>query len=166
MYTTKRAFINNIQETLNTLSNLDVEFKGNYNYIDRVYKIVDKFNNPSLSNYKQLDLNDHIAYIRLYEDRYKVELIIKNGKIIARHELTNVNRALEIISSKYAYMLCYKCNCWEFIYNDCNIYINSIMNLKPIVEVSGSNEKIDEVFKLLGVQNILTDTIPQLLFSL
>lgn len=157
MYVQQRAYINSINKTLNKLNDINAEFKGKYAYSDYVYNKLDK----------NINFNDYMIRIRVYDNQTNVEKELKQNRITIKDEYHTLDEAQELIKNTHNIILYYKCTGWKFIYHDCIITINNVPNLNPIIEIFASNkDKIKNLFNLFEIKELITDTIPFLIFNI
>lgn len=158
MHAEQRAYIKNINQTLNQLKNLGAQFKGKYAYTDYIYN----------KTGEQIDFNNYMMRIRVYDNKNKnnVETSVKKDILTVKHEFSTLERAQELIRNNHTLILFYKRNGHEFWHHDCKIRVENIQNLKPSIEISAYNQQmIDGLLDQLDVEEVIYDTVPTLIFK-
>ena len=159
-----RAFIFNIEKTKLTLSLLNAEFKGEYEFKDYIYYPQDR----------EFDLNKEFVRLRAYQktqwDQKAVELSHKiksdqglSGSFKFKKQFNTTEEA-DTFLSDYRFAFSYHRKGFEYELDDIRIFLEDVQDLPPSIElVSPSKKNIDQLLDKLAPIQILSDSVPKLI---
>lgn len=161
-----RAFIDDIKRVKRELSLLSATFKGEYEFKDDIYHPCDR----------EYDLNKEFVRLRTYQktnwNQKAVELIYKvkshpnhPGRSVFKKQFTSITEP-EAFLNEHKMAFSYSRKGSEYKLGDMRIFVEDVEGLLPSIEiVSGSKEKMDQLFERLAPIQILSDSIPKLVES-
>ncbi len=158
-----RASISTIHDACDILIKNGAIVKGEYAFADYIYKEKDQ---PA-------DLNQEFIRLRVYDKtewQQKHFVMIHKRKensdevpqILFKEEFDTHEQAQKYLE-RYEYMFSFSRYGYEYSWNQLRIFIEEIEGLPPTVEVIGDHEAIIELFKLLKVTHIISDSVPRMI---
>ena len=164
-----RAYILDIKSTIKKLENLGAEFKGNYSFIDYIYKLKD--------DSEKIDLNNEFMRIREYEksqwNHKKYVLVHKvtrwkdDSKFISfplEKEFNKKEDAEKEISSSYELNFKFHKHGFEYGFKSLRIHVEEIEYLEPTIEVIAEDkEPIGNLFNKLDITERIFKSVPKLI---
>ncbi len=150
-----RATIPSIEQARESLSGANAIYKGNYSFKDYIYFPKDSAHKASY------------ARIRVYKKSQwkhkEVVLTIKAGdrEVLHKSEYETLDEAKQVIDGDFIYAFQFFRQGWEYLLDDCPIFVEDIENLPYTIEViAKSRKKIDQLFAMVGAGEIIEKSVP------
>jgi len=148
------------------LEKLGAEFKGDYEFTDHIYKLI---------NSDKIDLNKEFVRIREYDKsawKHKKFVLVhkvtswgngkKKSKKILKEEFDNLNDAENKIKDYKLYFKFHRTGS-QYRFKDSNLFIEDLEYLGRSIEIESEDEKtINDLFNKFQIIEKFSDCVPKL----